>query len=396
MSITKNAKLQKEKTMELRNPFGLRGNQIILIEDIPKSENGLRCDCVCPACKEPFEARMGDIRRHHFAHSGQGCDEINAYLTGLYMLLNEYLSSGQPLFLPPVIVSFELSAYYYLTNENITEHTNLISISHDKNHEIFLYNSKTIRFTSSTIVKNSSGRPKAIIAEAHNRQLAIRITPPDTVCKFGTVSQYQDYPTIEIDLSSAADMIQKSQKSTFFKYLMSHHAIYNWIYNPKISKAYPQIIKLSKSYYDAAQARMKKEEEERKARAALQAEEAKKRLVELRQQEEERERIREERLRSHAEELRHKQEENVHKHAEGKTLQEKKSRLTKEERYNIGLSYVRDKFTQHEKIIRDCFKNRWVKCEKCGDIKQDVEFASYGGIGRVNLGICRDCSRKQR
>ena len=32
--------------MELRNPFGLRDNQIILIEDIDKSENGLRCGCV--------------------------------------------------------------------------------------------------------------------------------------------------------------------------------------------------------------------------------------------------------------------------------------------------------------------------------------------------------------
>ena len=382
--------------MELRNPFGLRGNQIILIEDIPKSENGLRCDCVCPACKEPFEARMGDIRRHHFAHSGQGCDEINAYLTGLYMLLNEYLSSVQPLFLPPVIVSFELSAYYYLTNENITEHTKLISISHDKDHEICLYNSKTIRFTSSTIVKNSSGRPKAIIAEAHNRQLAIRITPPDTVCKFGTVSQYQNYPTIEIDLSGAADMIQKSQKSTIFKYLMSNHAIYNWLYNPKISEAYPQIIKHSKAYFDAAQARMKKEEEERKAKAALQAEEAKKRLEEFRQQEEERERIREEHLRNHAEELCRKQEEYEKKQAEEKALQEEKARLAKEEKYNLGLSAVKDKFTQQEIIVRDRFKKRWVKCEKCGTIKQDVEFVSYGGTNRVNLGICRDCNRKKQ
>ena len=382
--------------MELRNPFGLRNNQIILIEDIDKSENGLRCGCVCPACKEPFEARMGDIRRHHFAHSGQGCDEINAYLTGLYMLLNEYLSSGQPLYLPPVIVSFELSAYYYLTHDNISEHTDLISASQDKDHEICLYESKTIRFTSSTIVKNSSGRPKAIIAEVNNRQLAIRITPPDTVCKLGVASRYQDYPTIEIDLSGAADMIQKSQKNTIFNYLMNNHSIYHWLYNPKIAEAYPQIMKRSKAYYDAAQSRMKKEEEERRAAAARQAEEAKKRLEEFRQQEEERARLREEHIRHHEEELRRQQEEYEKKQAEEKALREEKARLAKEEKYNLGLSDVRDKFTQQESIVRDRFGNRWVKCERCGAIKQDVEFASYGGIGHINLGTCRDCSRKSQ
>ena len=382
--------------MELRNPFGLRNNQIVLIEDLDKSENGLRCGCVCPACKEPFEARMGDIRRHHFAHSGQGCDEINAYLTGLYMLLNEYLSSGQPLFLPPVIVSFELSAYYYLTNDNITEHINLISQSYDRDHEIRLYDSKTMKFTSSTIVKNSSGRPKVIIAEAHSRKLAIRITPPDTVCKFGTVSRYQDYPTIEIDLSGAADTIQKSSKDTIFKYLMSNRSIYHWLYNPKIAEAYPQIMKRSKAYYDAAQARMKKEEEKRKAVAAQQAEETRKRLEEFRRSEEERVRIREEHLQHYAEEQRRQQEEREKKQAEEKALREEKARIAKEEKYNLGLSDVKDKFTQQESIVRDRFGNRWVKCEGCGAIKQDVEFASYGGIGHVNLGTCRDCSRKRR
>lgn len=42
---------------ELRNPFGLRDNRIILIKDIPVNQNGLKCNCVCPACKEPFIAK---------------------------------------------------------------------------------------------------------------------------------------------------------------------------------------------------------------------------------------------------------------------------------------------------------------------------------------------------
>lgn len=69
---------------------------------------------------------------------------------------------------------------------------------------------------------------------------------------------------------------------------------------------------------------------------------------------------------------------------------------TKQKRYEIGYEDVKDLFIQQTCIIRDRYKNRWVKCERCDAIKQDVEFASYGGQDHVNLGICRDCSRKSQ
>lgn len=169
--------------MGVKNPFGLRDVNLILIEDLSKAENGLRCNCMCPACHEPFEARMGDIRRHHFAHSGEGCNEVNAYLAGLYMLLAEYLSSGRPLRLPPVIIGFDL-------------------------------------FDEAVIQKNSNGKHLAILCKAKGRYLAVRVTPPSTVCKTTVVSKFQNYPTIEIDLSEAADMIQRSSREEFFRYYM--------------------------------------------------------------------------------------------------------------------------------------------------------------------------------
>lgn len=381
--------------MELRNPFGLRNGQIILIEDIPQSENGLRCDCVCPACKEPFEARMGDIRRHHFAHSGQGCDEVNAYLTGLYMLLNEYLTSGNPIYTPPVIVAFDLSAHFCLNEENIGDHTRLLSESQNKEREICLYESKTIRFTTSAIVKDSKERPKAILAEAHGRKLAIRITPPNTVCKYGTVSQYMDYPTLEIDLSTAAVLLQTKRKDAVFQYLLKEHEIYRWIYNPIISEAYFQIMKRSKAYYEAAQARMKKEEAQRRADAIRRAEEEKKRAEEAKKRFEEQARIQSELLKQRAIERQQLQQELEKRQAEEKVRREAQAQRKKDEKYALGLSDVRELFTQQKSIIRDRFGNRWVKCEVCGAIKQDIEFSSYGGMNHINLGTCRECSRKQ-
>lgn len=247
--------------MELRNPFGLRGGQIVMIEDIPKSMNGLRCNCLCPACNEPFEARIGDIRRHHFAHSGQGCDEINAYMSGLYMLLNEYLNSDQPLYLPPLIVSYQLPQNFYLTEKNIVNYVNLLSISQNTNNEIELYKEREITFEAAEIEKNITGKPQAIIAKREKRELALCITPPSTVCRIGKATKYKNYSTMEIDLSSLGELIEKSSKAELFSYLSEKTDICHWIYNPKVSEAYPEIIELSKQHYEEVQKRKKQQEE---------------------------------------------------------------------------------------------------------------------------------------
>jgi len=36
--------------------------------DVSDVERGLKCGCVCPACRGPLVARKGDERIHHFAH----------------------------------------------------------------------------------------------------------------------------------------------------------------------------------------------------------------------------------------------------------------------------------------------------------------------------------------
>ena len=51
---------------------------------------------------------------------------------------------------------------------------------------------------------------------------------------------------------------------------------------------------------------------------------------------------------------------------------------------------------QQDYQARDSFGRRWVRCEKCGEVKQDKDFASYGGLDHINLGICSSCSRKAK
>lgn len=42
---------------------------------------------------------------------------------------------------------------------------------------------------------------------------------------------------------------------------------------------------------------------------------------------------------------------------------------------------------------RDEHGVRWIRCEYCGKIATEADYVIYGGIGRMNLGICRDCMR---
>lgn len=48
-----------------KNPFGLKDDQLVFVDDVG---NGLNCGCVCPTCKCDLVAKQGDIREHHFAH----------------------------------------------------------------------------------------------------------------------------------------------------------------------------------------------------------------------------------------------------------------------------------------------------------------------------------------
>ena len=368
--------------MELRNPFGLKNGQIIMIEDIDKAHNGLRCNCVCPACKEPFLARMGDKNQHHFAHSGKGCDEINAYMTGLYMLLADYLTSNK-LYLPPVIVGFELSAYEFWTQENVSEHSWLMSESGEQDREIMLYKHSKMDFDKVEIKRNNEDVPQAILAQKRDRILAIRITPPDTVCKVGVAKKYKDVPTLEIDLSNAEEIISGGKKDEIFDYINNNYSIFQWLYNPIIANAYPQIIKRSKAYYDKAQQRIKQQEEERKKRAF----EEKRKIKEA-------EEYCKKCLIEHADEIRKAEEKRIQQEAEEKKRIETEMKRAKEQKYAKGFETVKSCFNQQDKIIRDQFGIRWIQCERCGRIGQEGDFVSYGGKNHVNLGVCKKCQNK--
>ena len=93
----------------------------------------------------------------------------------------------------------------------------------------------------------------------------------------------------------------------------------------------------------------------------------------------------------HAYQLRLQEQREFSEQLRAEREKEKKERLENE---LAGYEEVKNKFKQQVTIIKDSFGTRWIKCEKCGEIKPATEFITYGGTGRINSGVCKECSSR--
>lgn len=133
------------------------------------------------------------------------------------------------------------------------------------------------------------------------------------------------------------------------------------------------------------------EKERRLKEVRLREEQYKQMLAEQEKKRQEMERQREEnekRLQKQREEVERRRKELEEK----RRIKAEKSEQEKRQREEDFRKNMESNFTQQETQVRDAEGNRWIKCEFCGKIAKESDFTSYGGIGHVNLGTCRDCS----
>lgn len=74
-----------------------KNKNLVYIED---AGYGSKCECFCPHCGAPLDAKNGgSIREHHFAHShGHECK--GAYETMLHLLAKEIILESGTIMLP--------------------------------------------------------------------------------------------------------------------------------------------------------------------------------------------------------------------------------------------------------------------------------------------------------
>lgn len=74
-------------------------NEHKILVKIDEVEKGNKCNCTCPHCGKPVQARHGNIREHYFAHQkGQTCE--GAYESALHYLAKQTIQEVGGIMLP--------------------------------------------------------------------------------------------------------------------------------------------------------------------------------------------------------------------------------------------------------------------------------------------------------
>ncbi|MDR1694247.1 MAG: hypothetical protein LBR70_03540 [Lactobacillaceae bacterium] len=343
---------------DVRNPFAIRDGKAVMIEDLDyESERGLKCQCKCPNCKGDFMAKMGDVRIHHFSHTKDACDDVLSYISGLYAHIQQALETDTPFYVPALVVSYNLPYNSILNETNVGTHTKIIRENSNTTNKLTVSEGQHILFKNVELCCDDKNHIQALELTYMDRKIAIKVRPPDTICKTSTVSKHKDMATLVLDFANDTDRIQSMNTKAFKEYLLSDKPDKYWIYNPKIKEVYPQIISQSEKAYKESLERQKKYEEERKAV---------------------------------------NQQQVVQYEIPDWSYNEKREvkSVAAKEKHISGYEQVKDKpFEQNNYQIRDSFDIRWVKCKLCGEIKPAKEFSSYGGSNSMNFGECYSCRK---
>ena len=241
----------------LKNPFGERNGEIVVIDDLSENEKGLNCGCICPFCGGEFEARLGNVRVHHFAHSKGGCNEEKAYLTGLYKLFKQYVDRNNYIYLPEINLYCFLGAVEKITKDSFDQ---FVSINYSNNSNKTILFSPKIKFIpdQSEIVYRDD-KPVAIICSKGEKHIAVVIQHPQIGCNLHFVSSYGETPTLKLDLIDIKDDEIKNTEAIYK--MFSNSDLYSWLSNKTVISKLDDINEINTEIYKSNIAKRKAERE---------------------------------------------------------------------------------------------------------------------------------------
>lgn len=356
---------------EVRNPFGVRNGRIVTISDLSLDERGHNCNCLCPDCGGHFIARLGDVRKHHFAHDGSPCDPVRAIMTSLYMLLQEAVDETQHFTFPNCYGVFSVFPVERIaTWQDIRCRIQHFSIPKENGEQ--LIEARSFEISASELVRNGVNEPQALILteKTKQRQLAIVLVPPESVCKRPVPKPFRDYSTVCIYIDEDLYQIKSYDLK---KLLRDGTKGKKWISSPAIDKWANKILERQhQAHQNYLEEQKKKQIELEKLREQQKIDEDNRRK--------ERQRIQDEQKRQQEAE-------------EKRRIAEEKEEL---ENYRLLIAQKYEVIPEDEQI-RDEYGRRWHHCTACQKWCLTREMNDYGGSGwRMNRGICTKCSRASR
>ena len=219
----------------LKNPFGEKDGRLILISDVPPEENGKNCGCICPLCKGDFQAKKnGKIRQPHFAHLGKPCNETIAFMTALYKFFQQSIEASGSFCPPSVYANFSgLAADEPASLSTIKEHT-VFSQTPFEDAEVVL-DAKPFKVLQCEIVcRNEMPEVFLLTAEEKQKQLAVVVVPPATICKEQQDPQpYKGLPTLAVYVDKNVNFYELHSEQLQQK-IQNLDFLTKWIKNDKL------------------------------------------------------------------------------------------------------------------------------------------------------------------
>lgn len=209
-----------------KNPYGLRDGQIISVEDLnPNSEVGLKCNCFCPSCGEPLNAKIrGKKREKHFAHKS-GADCGKAYESALHILAKQVIDEGVEISLPPIESTYGNRGFFVV--DGIIRFPACYSMT-----------KPIIPDKGETVVEKDMGAFRPDVSIKHNGIelfIEIQVTHPVDDEKKRRI-QEKKISCIEIDFSYYKDKILKESDIRDAFVGKDNNVEIRWIYNKKIKE----------------------------------------------------------------------------------------------------------------------------------------------------------------
>lgn len=223
--------------MDIKLPFGLRDGKLIHISEITESNRGLSCNCICPKCNHRLNARIGNVRIHHFAHKNEECK--NSIETALHLFAKEILEKNKKMLLPKYELCYS------------DKDVELLDFDKDirfKPHIKPIIKERFITFDKVELEKRIDGIIPDLIGYKNERPLLIEIAVTHfiDVVKLSEIKR-QEIATLEIDLSELDYYnFNREEAENIIINGVSNKA---WIYNKNIEDAKLPIMEYNKHQF---------------------------------------------------------------------------------------------------------------------------------------------------